>query len=74
MIVDIGGGTTEVAVLSLGGIVDSICLKVAGDKMDESILEYIKRKYRLVIGLSTAETIKMSIGDAQSGVTWKKLK
>jgi rod shape-determining protein MreB len=72
MIVDIGGGTTEVAVLSLGGIVDSICLKVAGDKMDESILEYIKRKYRLVIGLSTAETIKMSIGDAQSGGNLEK--
>jgi len=65
MIVDIGGGTTEVALLSLGGIVDSISLRVAGDKMDESILEYIKRKYRLVIGLSTAEAIKTSIGNAQ---------
>ncbi|MGE5840114.1 MAG: rod shape-determining protein [Deltaproteobacteria bacterium] len=64
MIVDIGGGTTEVAVLSLGGIVDSISLRVAGDKMDESILEYIKRKYRLVIGLSTAEAVKMTIGNA----------
>jgi rod shape-determining protein MreB len=64
MIVDIGGGTTEVAVLSLGGIVDSISLRVAGDKMDESILEYIKRKHRLVIGLSTAETVKMTIGNA----------
>jgi len=64
MIVDIGGGTTEVAVLSLGGIVDSISLRVAGDKMDESIREYIKRKYRLVIGLSTAETVKMTIGNA----------
>jgi rod shape-determining protein MreB and related proteins len=64
MIVDIGGGTTEVAVLSLGGIVDSVSLRVAGDKMDEAILEYIKRKYRLVIGLSTAEAIKTSIGNA----------
>ncbi|MBN2034214.1 MAG: rod shape-determining protein [Deltaproteobacteria bacterium] len=64
MIVDIGGGTTEVAILSLGGIVDSISLRVAGDKMDESIQEYIKRKHRLVIGSSTAETIKMSIGNA----------
>ena len=64
MIVDIGGGTSEVAVLSLGGIVDSISLRVAGDKMDESIQEYIKRKYRLVIGLSTAETVKMTIGNA----------
>ena len=67
MIVDIGGGTTEVAVLSLGGIVDSISLRVAGDKMDESIVEYIKRKYRLVIGLSTAETVKMTIGNAYPG-------
>jgi rod shape-determining protein MreB len=67
MIVDIGGGTTEVAVLSLGGIVDSISLRVAGDKMDESIVEYIKKKYRLVIGLSTAETVKMTIGNAYPG-------
>ena len=67
MIVDIGGGTTEVAVISLGGIVDSISLRVAGDKMDESIQEYLKRKYRLMIGLSTAETIKMTIGDAHPG-------
>jgi rod shape-determining protein MreB and related proteins len=64
MIVDIGGGTTEVAVLSLGGMVNSISLRVAGDKMDESIQEYIKRKHRLVIGLSTAEAIKMAIGNA----------
>jgi rod shape-determining protein MreB len=67
MIVDIGGGTTEVALLSLGGIVDSISLKVAGDKMDESIQEYIKRKYRMVIGLSSSETLKMTIGDAYPG-------
>ena len=64
LIVDIGGGTTEVAVISLGGIVDSISVKVAGDKMDHSIQEYIKRKYRLMIGTSTAETIKMLIGNA----------
>jgi rod shape-determining protein MreB len=64
MIVDIGGGTTEVAVISLGGIVDSISVKVAGDKMDDSIQEYIKRKYRLMIGTTTAETIKLSIGNA----------
>ena len=73
MIVDIGGGTTEVAILSLGGIVDSISLRVAGDKMDESILEYIKRKYRLVIGLSTAETIKMSIGNAYPGESLERI-
>jgi len=63
-----------VALLSLGGIVDSISLRVAGDKMDESILEYIKRKYRLVIGLSTAEAIKTSIGNAQPDGSLKRLK
>jgi len=73
MIVDIGGGTTEVAVLSLGGIVDSISLRVAGDKMDESIVEYIKRKYRLVIGLSTAETVKMTIGNAYPDEHFEKI-
>jgi rod shape-determining protein MreB len=67
MIVDIGGGTTEVAVISLGGIVDSISLRVAGDKVDEAIQEYIKNKYRLMIGLSTAETIKLTIGNAHPG-------
>jgi len=69
LIVDIGGGTTEVAVISLGGIVDSISVKVAGDKMDDSIQEYIKRKYRLMIGSSTAETIKLAIGNAYPGDT-----
>jgi rod shape-determining protein MreB len=64
MIVDIGGGTTEVAVISLGGIVYSISVRVAGDKMDEAIIEYIKRKYRLLIGSSSAETIKTTIGSA----------
>jgi len=71
MIVDIGGGTTEVAVLSLGGIVDSISVRVAGDRMDESIQDYIKRKYRLMIGLSTAENLKMTIGDANPGDTFE---
>jgi rod shape-determining protein MreB len=69
MIVDIGGGTTEVAVLSLGGIVCSISVRVAGDKMDEAIIEYIKRKYRLLIGSSTAEAIKTTIGNAFPGHT-----
>jgi rod shape-determining protein MreB len=73
MIVDIGGGTTEVAVLSLGGIVDSISLRVAGDKMDAAILEYIKKTYRLMIGLSTAETIKMTIGNAYPGESLEKV-
>jgi rod shape-determining protein MreB and related proteins len=64
MVVDIGGGTTEVAVISLSGIVYSKSVRVAGDKMDEAILQYIKRKYNLLIGLSTAEIIKTTIGNA----------
>jgi rod shape-determining protein MreB len=64
MVVDIGGGTTEVAVISLAGIVYSKSVRVAGDKMDEAILQYIKRKYNLLIGLSTAEVIKTTIGNA----------
>jgi len=64
MVVDIGGGTTEVAVISLAGIVYSKSVRVAGDKMDEAILQHIKRKYNLLIGLSTAEIIKTSIGNA----------
>jgi rod shape-determining protein MreB len=64
MIVDIGGGTTEVAVISLAGIVYSRSLRVAGDKMDESIAQYIKRKYNLLIGERTAELIKITIGNA----------
>ena len=64
MVVDIGGGTTEVAVISLAGIVYSKSVRVAGDKMDESILYYIKRNYNLLIGINAAEIIKMSIGNA----------
>ncbi len=64
MIVDIGGGTTEVAVISLAGIVYCRSVRVAGDKMDEAILQYIKRKYNLLIGVRTAEIIKMTIGNA----------
>ncbi|MBN1850261.1 MAG: rod shape-determining protein [Deltaproteobacteria bacterium] len=64
MVVDIGGGTTEVAVISLAGIVYSKSVRVGGDKMDESILQHIKRKYNLLIGLSTAEIIKTTIGNA----------
>ena len=64
MIVDIGGGTTEVAVISLAGIVLSQSVRVAGDKMDEAIIQYMKRKYNLLIGESTAERIKMTIGTA----------
>jgi rod shape-determining protein MreB len=64
MVVDIGGGTTEVAVISLAGIVYSRSVRTGGDKMDESILQYIKRKYNLLIGERTAEIIKTSIGNA----------
>jgi len=64
MIVDIGGGTTEVAVISLGGIVYSKSVRVAGDKFDEAIVNYIKRKYSLLIGERTAEQIKLAIGNA----------
>jgi rod shape-determining protein MreB len=73
MIVDIGGGTTEVAVISLGGIVFSISVRVAGDKMDEAIVEYIKKKYRLLIGSSSAEIIKLTIGSAFPGNTLESL-
>lgn len=64
MIVDIGGGTTEVAVISLSGIVYCQSVRVAGNKMDEAIIQYIKRKYSLLIGERTAELIKINIGNA----------
>ncbi|AEI44969.1 rod shape-determining protein [Paenibacillus mucilaginosus] len=64
MVVDIGGGTTEVAVISLGGIVTSRSIRVAGDEMDDAIIQYIKRTYNLMIGERTAEAIKMEIGSA----------
>lgn len=64
MIVDIGGGTSEVAVISLGGIVTSKSVRVAGDEFDSAIINYIKKKYNLLIGERTAENIKMTIGSA----------
>ncbi|UQA55941.1 rod shape-determining protein [Polyangium aurulentum] len=64
MVVDIGGGTTEVAVISLAGIVYSQSVRVGGDKMDESIMAYMKRKYNMAIGEQTAERIKITIGNA----------
>ena len=64
MVVDIGGGTSEVAVISLGGIVVSISVRIGGDKMDEAIVQYIKKKYNLLIGERTAEEIKIGIGTA----------
>lgn len=66
MIVDIGGGTTDVAVISLSGIVYSRSLRVAGNHMDEAIMNYLKRKYNLLIGERTAEQIKIEIGSAYS--------
>lgn len=62
MVVDIGGGTSDVAVLSMGDIVTSLSIKVAGDKMDSEILNYVKRQYKLLIGERTAEDIKINIG------------
>jgi rod shape-determining protein MreB and related proteins len=64
MIVNIGGGTTEIAVISLGGVVSFESLKIAGDKMDEAIKEYLRRKFNLAVGDKTAERIKMEIGSA----------
>src|SRR4026209_1278360 len=64
MIVDIGGGTTEVAVISLGGIVFSQSLRVGGDEMDEAIVNHIKKEYKLLVGQQTAEEIKLEIGSA----------
>jgi rod shape-determining protein MreB and related proteins len=64
MVVDIGGGTTEVAVISLGGIVTSQSIRIAGDEMDEAIIQYIRKTYNLMIGERTAEAIKMEIGSA----------
>jgi rod shape-determining protein MreB len=64
MIIDIGGGTTEVAVISLSGIVYANSTRVGGDKMDEAIINYVKRKYNLLIGERTAERIKITIGTA----------
>jgi rod shape-determining protein MreB len=64
MIIDIGGGTTEIAIISLGGVVESRSLRVAGDEFDECIMSYMRRNYNLMIGPRTAEEIKMKIGSA----------
>lgn len=66
MIVDIGGGTTEVAVISLGGIVEKQSVRTGGDKFDDAIIDYIKREYNVIIGVRTAEEIKIKIGSAYS--------
>ncbi len=64
MVVDIGGGTTEIAVISLKGIVYAKSVRIGGDKMDEAIMQFVKRKYNMLIGESTAEQVKMTIGSA----------
>jgi len=64
MIVDVGGGTTEVAVISLGGIVTSESIRIAGDEMDEAIIQYLKRTYNLMVGEQSAERIKIEVGSA----------
>ena len=64
MVVDIGGGTSEVAVISLGGIVVSQSIRVGGDELDEAIINYVKREYKLLIGQQTAEEVKLEIGSA----------
>ena len=64
MVVDIGGGTTEVAIISLGGIVTSISIRVGGDEMDDAIVAFIRKNYNLMIGERTAEAIKMEVGSA----------
>jgi rod shape-determining protein MreB len=64
MVLDIGGGTSEVGVISLGGLVYATSLRIAGDKMDEAIISYVRRKYGLLIGEATAERIKIQIGTA----------
>jgi rod shape-determining protein MreB len=64
MVVDVGGGTTDVAVISLAGIVTSSSVRVGGDKMDEAIIQYVKRKHNLLIGERTAEIIKITVGTA----------
>jgi rod shape-determining protein MreB len=64
MIIDIGGGTTEIAVVALSGVVNSCSIRVAGDEMDEAIINYVKKNYNLIIGEQTAESIKITIGSA----------
>lgn len=67
MVIDIGGGTTDVAILSLGGIVNSASVKVAGNQFDQAIINYVKEKYKLLIGDKTAEDVKITIGTVFNG-------
>ena len=74
MVVDIGGGTTDIAVLSLGNIVTSQSIRTAGNTFDQNIIEYVKDKYKLLIGEKTAESIKITIGRVKQGKTKEKMK
>lgn len=74
MVVDIGGGTTDIAVLSMGDIVTSSSIKMAGDKFDMEILNYVKRKYKLLIGERTSENIKIKVGTVFPGARSESLK
>lgn len=74
MVVDIGGGTTDIAVLSLGNIVTSESIRTAGNTFDQNIIDYIKEKYKLLIGEKTAEKIKITIGTVRQGKTKEKMK
>jgi len=67
MVVDIGGGTTDIAILSLGGVVDSDSVRIGGDKFDESIVRYVKKEYNILIGDTTGETVKKTIGNVHPG-------
>lgn len=67
MVVDIGGGTTDIATLSLGGVVDSDSVRIGGDKFDESIVRYVKKEYNILIGDTTGESIKKQIGNVHTG-------
>lgn len=73
MVVDIGGGTTDIAVLSLGNIVTSASIKTAGNTFDQNIIDYIKDKYKLLIGEKTAEKVKLTIGTAKPGKNKEKI-
>src|SRR3981081_3397454 len=73
MVVDLGGGTTEVGVISLGGMVYSGSVRVGGDKFDEAIVNYIRRNYGMLIGETTAEMIKKTIGSAFPGSEVKEM-
>ena len=73
MVIDIGGGTTDIAILSLGGIVNSSSIKTAGNTFDQAIIESVKNKYKLLIGERTAEEIKLVIGTVHNGDKNKKM-